>query len=147
MSSFNYLTVLHTVTLLFKLAIISDSVADDAETKQKIAFGEANPPSVHIHIVEAEKSISCKKFFLDYVKPQQVVLFRGAIKHSRAFTHWTDDYFLGLKDVPQDHTVLIESRKKENRTSPPSYMPFQEFVGIYNYTDQYMVDGVPPYLR
>lgn len=121
--------------------------AAEGDIKQKIAFGAGNPPSVHVPIVEAEQSISSKKFFTDYVKPQSVVLFRGAIKHSRAFTHWSDDYFLGLTDVPADHTVLIESRKKENRTSPPSYMSFKEFVKIYNLTDQYMVDGVPSFLR
>ena len=127
---------------------ISYCVAEkDGSTKTQIAFGEANPPSTHVPVIKAEQSISCKKFFLDYVKPQQVLLFRGAIKQSQAFTHWTDDYFLGLKDGPQDHTVSIESRKQENRTSPPSYMPFQEFVRIYNYTDQYMVDSVPPRLR
>ena len=98
-------------------------------------------------VIEAEQSISCKKFFTDYVKSQQVVLFRSAIKHSRAFTHWTDDYFLGLKEIPADHMVLVEHGKKENRDSPAESMTFQEFVRIYNHTDQYMVNGVPPFLR
>ena len=119
----------------------------EGSTKKRIAFGEANPPSTHVPVIEAEQSISCKKFFLDYVKPQQVVLFRGAIKHSRAFTHWTDDYFLSLKDIPADHMVLVEHGKKENRDSPAESMTFQEFVRIYNHTDQYMVNGVPPFLR
>lgn len=123
------------------------SSSGDGGDDMKIAFGAGNPPSLHIPIVEQHQSISSKKFFVDYVLNKKAVLFKGAIKDSPAYKLWSDEYFLNLRNIPSDHVVLIESRKKENRTSPPSQMPFKEFVGVYNVTDQYMVDAVPPFLR
>jgi len=52
-----------------------------------------------------------------------------------------------LSGIPDNHTVLAESKKKENRTYPTVRMPFKKFVSVYNTTDQYMVESVPPFLR
>lgn len=112
----------------------------------KIRFGESGS-SIHIPIIDNQKSLSAKEFFSTYVKRQQPVLFRRAITESKAYKMWSDSYFKGLTGIPEDHAVLIERRKKENRTNPPTHMPFKEFVEIYNLTDQYMVDAVPVFLR
>lgn len=113
----------------------------------RIAFGAGNPPSLHIPIVDQDQSISTRRFFENYVMKAEPVLFKGAVKHSPAFHLWTDDYFLNLDNIPADHTVLIENRKKENRTNPPTDMHFKEFIRVYNHTDQYMVDAVPEFIR
>jgi len=116
-----------------------------AETK--IAFGAANPPSIHVAIVRNERSLSTKKFFTTFVSEQIPVLFKAAILNSPAYRLWTDEYFMKLSGIPDNHTVLAESKKKENRTYPTVRMPFKKFVSVYNTTDQYMVESVPPFLR
>ena len=117
------------------------------QPKNPIVFGEGRP-SIHVPVVESVgSSISPKEFFTNYVKKQEVVLFKGAIQKSKAYKLWSDEYFRQLTDIPKGHDVLVESRKKENRTMPPTRMPFKEFVEIYNLTDQYMVEPVPDFLR
>lgn len=71
----------------------------------------------------------------------------GAGKSSPAYSHWaSDSYFLSL-DMPDNAMVNVETAKKEHRTNPSVRMHFQEFVRVYNSTDQYMVDSVPELLQ
>ncbi|CAH1798269.1 unnamed protein product [Owenia fusiformis] len=86
-----------------------------------------------------------KTFFEQYAIESKPVLFKGAIKESPAFKLWTDKYFLDL-EIPAEERVSIETKKKENRTQPTVDMNFQDFVRIYNSTDRYMVNPVPPVL-
>lgn len=108
------------------------------------AFGEDRPTR---QVTTLRGVINTEEFFHKAVFRQEAVLLKGLYTHSRAFELWTDEYFLGLETIPSDHTVLIESRKKENRTIPPTNMHFQTFIQIYNITDQYMVESVPEFLQ
>lgn len=155
--NFQTLLLLISTTFLSVSGTTSSTTAggDNSETslnnkdhhQSPIAFGEGTT-TVHIPVVDSlSKSISAKGFFTAYVKNQQPVLFKGAILKSKAYQSWSDQYFKTLQDIPEGHNVLVESRKKENRTVPPTRMPFKEFVEIYNHTDQYMVEPVPIFLR
>lgn len=109
----------------------------------KMPFGKGKP-STHVKVVD--KVMLGSEFFSTIVGDHEAVLFRGIYKDSPPVKMWTDDYFLKLKDIPADHSVTVEGRKKENRSTPSVAMRFQEFVQIYNITDQYMVEGVPGFL-
>ena len=85
-------------------------------------------------------------FFANYVERSKPLKLSGVAKDSRAVRLWTDAYLLSL-DVPQDSTVHLETKKKENRSQETTTMHFHEFLKIYNQTEHYMVDDVPPYLR
>lgn len=106
-------------------------------------FGTGRPSKL---MDEVEGFPSAKQFFHDYVSVLRPLKMRGAAKVSRAFHQWTDDYFSNLKELDAED-VLIESRKKENRTNPTSFMTLRQFVRIYNDTDQYMVNTVPQALK
>lgn len=135
------------IHLTIFLSVNSEEDKNAKPDGSKLAFGEGNPPSQHVAIVAGRGSLTPKAFFSHYVKEQQAVLLKGVILDLKAHQLWTDDYFRKLTNVPEGHTVLIESRKKENRTKPPTQMPLKEFVEIYNLTDQYMVEPVPVFLR
>lgn len=130
--------------LLFLSGIRADGSSKTSQDREGHLkpFGKSKP-SQHIPVIH--EALTAKQFFSTYVKRQQVVLLKGVYKGSPAERLWSDDYFMKLP-VPSDHKVLIESRKKENRTAPPTMMPFKQFVAIYNHTEQYMVESVPDFL-
>ncbi|KAJ8315593.1 hypothetical protein KUTeg_007743 [Tegillarca granosa] len=106
-------------------------------------FGSGRP---NIEVEEFQNFPSPKIFFENNVLPMKPLIMKGAAKMSPAYDLWTDDYFLGLA-IPDDNMVLVETKKKENRSQPTLDMNFQNFVKIYNKTDQYMVNPVPDFLR
>ncbi|XP_064608195.1 bifunctional peptidase and arginyl-hydroxylase JMJD5-like [Liolophura sinensis] len=106
-------------------------------------FGTGRPSKL---MDEVEGFPSAQEFFHNYVSVLRPLKMTGAAKLSRAFHQWTDDYFTSLQELDAED-VLIESRKKENRTNPTSFMTLRQFVKIYNDTDQYMVNSVPRALR
>ena len=85
-------------------------------------------------------------FLVNYVQKLKPLKLTGVARDSRAVREWTDDYLLAL-DVPRDSIVQLETKKKENRSQETTEMHFHEFLRIYNQTEHYMVDDVPPYLR
>ena len=108
-------------------------------------FGEGRPN----HPVDSVENwpSSIPDFFERYVKRSRPLKMTGAAKLSPAFHKWTDEYFISLDYEPKEYQVVVESRKKENRSVPSVPMNFQEFVKIYNKTDQYMVHRVPPFIE
>lgn len=85
------------------------------------------------------------EFFVQYVQKLKPLKLSGVAKNSRAVRQWTDDYLLIL-DVPEDSVVQLETKKKESRQQDTTEMHFHDFLRIYNHTEHYMVDDVPPYL-
>ncbi|XP_052244595.1 tRNA wybutosine-synthesizing protein 5-like [Dreissena polymorpha] len=85
-------------------------------------------------------------FFENYVKPTKPLKMKGAARISKAMGKWSDEYFLSLDDA-LDTEVKLETKKKENRLQAVDMMTFKNFVRIYNQTEHYMVDSVPPALR
>ena len=86
-----------------------------------------------------------RSFFENYARPLKPLIMKNAAKLSPAFEKWTDDYFLKL-DEPPEHTISIELKKKENRTFGVDDIAFKEFVRVYNESDIYMVNGIPPFI-
>ena len=86
-----------------------------------------------------------KSFFKNYVQPLKPVIMKNAAKLSPAFERWTDEYFL-RQNEPADHKISIELKKKENRTFGVDEISFKEFVQVYNDSDIYMVNGIPPFI-
>jgi len=122
-------------------------ISSNAVAQSKIVFGEANPPFIYVTIVKKGSSISTKDFFTTFVYEQSPVVFKAAILNSPAFRLWTNKYFMKPSGIPNNRTVLVENREKESRTNPSSFIPFKEFVSVYNITDQYMVEPVLSFLR
>ena len=56
-----------------------------------------------------------KEFWLKYVKPSRAVVLRGAIKHSRAFKEWTDEY---LKKNFGDLEMRLEGKNEKSSKVP-----------------------------
>ncbi|GAB1602999.1 bifunctional peptidase and arginyl-hydroxylase JMJD5-like [Argonauta hians] len=106
-------------------------------------FGSGRPS---YPIDEIEGFPDVKTFFSDYVFGSRPLKMKNAARLSPAFSLWTDEYFLSL-DIDENSTILVETNKKENRSLPVKWMHFQEFVKIYNHSDKYMVQDVPPYLK
>ena len=84
-------------------------------------------------------------FFENHLYDVKPLHMKGAAKLSKAFDLWTDEYFLS-QDEPDDHTVTVELKKKENRTFGVEDYSFKKFVSVYNTSDIYMVNGVPPFI-
>ncbi|XP_078604682.1 bifunctional peptidase and (3S)-lysyl hydroxylase Jmjd7-like [Branchiostoma floridae x Branchiostoma japonicum] len=86
-------------------------------------------------------------FLRDYAIPSVPVLFKAAVTDSVAFKTWnSDEYFRQFPEAgTQKH--LIETRKKEIRTQPPTDMTLRQFLDRYSQEDIYMVEGVPKFLR
>jgi hypothetical protein len=85
-------------------------------------------------------------FFEQYVRPQMPVKMSGAAKLSKAFSLWTDEYFLSTA-IPSSNKINVETAKKEIRTAPTINMHFHSYIKTYHHEDWYMVDQVPQELQ
>ena len=95
---------------------------------------------------EHEGFIDPVTFITRHALPSVPVLMRNSVKQFPAYKLWkTDDYFLSL-DLSDEEFVVIETKKKENRSMKAIDMHFQDFVEVYNETNQYMVNGLPDFL-
>ena len=120
-----------------------DSDVHQAHAGHLQPFGSSGP----FHEVEVTQSFpSTVEFFKQYVLPLRPLKMTGAARLSCAFHRWTDDYFLQTA-VSVNSCVAVETSKKENRSNPLQYLHFHEFLRVYNTTDQYMVDNIPPEFR
>ncbi|XP_052827307.1 uncharacterized protein LOC106880870 isoform X2 [Octopus bimaculoides] len=106
-------------------------------------FGSGRPTYL---IDEIEGFPDAETFFSKYVFGSRPLKMKGAAQLFPAYHLWTDKYFMSL-DIDPNSTVLVEEHKKENRTLPVKWMHFQKFVQIYNDSNIYMVQDVPPYLK
>lgn len=127
-----------TAYVLFVLSLVSceDLTQRDGHGKP---FGFGRPFQL---VDELDSFPDPKTFYEDYIAAYKPVKIRNGAKVSKAFMKWTDDYFLTLNE-PKDHTVSVETKKKEDRRQHVESMPFVEFVRQYNTTGIYMVNPVP----
>jgi len=135
------------------LCVICVSTAAGADTdgcdKHEVHAGHLQPfgSSGPFHSVDVTDSFpSTAELFHYYVLPSRPLKMMGAARLSSAFHKWTDDYFLQTA-VSANSTVAVETNKKENRSSPLQRLHFHEFLRLYNFTDHYMVDNIPPEFR
>ena len=82
------------------------------------------------------------KFFEKYVATNTPVIFKGAVKDSKPYREWTDEYFLALS-IPEDDRVKVQGQRG---VFDMPEIHFHEFVRTYNQTNEYMETVVPPYL-
>lgn len=146
-----YFSLLLYTSVIF--AEVEQQSSTDAETKVEKdltkepghlkKFGSGRPTYL---IDEIEGFPDIETFFSKYVFGSRPLKMKGAAQLSPAYHLWTDKYFMSL-DIDPNSTVLVEEHKKENRTLPVKWMHFQKFVQIYNGSNIYMVQDVPPYLK
>jgi len=120
-----------------------DSDIHEAHSGHLQPFGSSGP----FHSIDVMHSFpTTAEFFRYYVLQSRPLKMTAAAKLSSAFHKWTDDYFLQTA-VNVNSSVAVETNKKENRSSPLQYLHFHEFLRLYNTTNQYMVDNIPPEFR
>ncbi|CAI9728759.1 wybutosine-synthesizing 5-like isoform X1 [Octopus vulgaris] len=151
MSFLFYLSLLLYTSVIFAQVEQQPSADTETEVEKDLTkepghlkkFGSGRPTYL---IDEIDGFPDVETFFSKYVFGSRPLKMKGAAHWSPAYHLWTDKYFLSL-DIDPNSTVLVEEHKKENRTLPVKWMHFQKFVQIYNDSNIYMVQDVPPYLK
>lgn len=77
-------------------------------------LGSHRPPEVNL-VDDLQEIPSPQEFWTNYVRPSKAVVLRGAAKHGRAFTEWTDKY---LKENFADLEVRLEGKKEKSSRVP-----------------------------
>ena len=72
------------------------------------------PENSHI-VDELDYMPSAEEFWRKYVKPSRAAVLRGAAKHAKAFTHWTEEY---LKEHFGDLEVRVEAKGEKSGKIP-----------------------------
>lgn len=91
----------------------SDSLADVPDGHLK-PLGSHRPPETNL-VDDLQEMPSPQEFWTKYVLPSKAVVLRGAAKHGRAFTLWTDKY---LKEKFADLEVRLEAKKEKSSKVP-----------------------------
>lgn len=97
--------------------------------------------------IEKVSDLSTKNFFTNYVKPKKAVLMQNSVNKFPAFDKWNDQYLTIMSNGHRDYQVLLETKKKESRDQKTISLPLHDFLFIYNTSQLYMVNQVPPYLK
>lgn len=77
-------------------------------------LGSHRPPEINL-VDDLQEMPSPEEFWTKYVLPSKAVVLRGAAKHGKAFTQWTDDY---LKKKFSDLEVRLEGKKEKSSNVP-----------------------------
>ena len=77
-------------------------------------LGSHRPPETNL-VDDLQEMPSPQEFWTKYVRPSKAVVLRGAAKHGRAFTQWTDEY---LKEKFADLEVRLEAKKEKSSKVP-----------------------------
>lgn len=77
-------------------------------------LGSHRPPETNL-VDDLREMPSPQEFWTKYVRPSKAVVLRGAAKHGRAFTQWTDEY---LKEKFADLEVRLEAKKEKSSKVP-----------------------------
>ena len=77
-------------------------------------LGAHRPPETNL-VDELLELPEPREFWSKYVKPSRAVVLRGAVKQSRAFKEWTDEY---LKKHYGDLEVRLEGKNEKSGRIP-----------------------------
>lgn len=77
-------------------------------------LGSHRPPETNL-VDDLQEMPSPQEFWTKYVRPSKAVVLRGAAKHGRAFTQWTDEY---LKEMFAELEVRLEAKKEKSSKVP-----------------------------
>lgn len=85
-------------------------------------------------------------FFKEYIDKNRPILFKGVVKHTKAFKLFDDDYLKNFQGS-SEALVYAEPEKKENRTKKGFEMSFKDFIERYHKESLYMVNALPKELQ
>ena len=133
------------LALVYFTVFIQSTVSND---EQGLPLGHLKPLGGHRPpdpVEERHDVPSPEEFWDKYVKVHKAVVFRGAAKHSLAFSKWTDDYL--IKNFP-DLEVRLEAKKEKQ-----GYIPvgdkgigrdtIKNFINTYHTANKYIVSELP----
>ena len=78
-------------------------------------LGSHREPQNSLMVDELDHMPSAEEFWTKYVKPSRAAVLKGAAKHARAFTKWTEDY---LKHNFGDLEVRVEAKGEKSGKIP-----------------------------
>lgn len=96
---------------LWKSNVLSDTVVPVGHLKP---LGSHRPPQTNL-VDDLEEMPSPQDFWRKYVLPSRAVVLRGAAKHAKAFTEWTDKY---IKEKYADLEIRLEGKKEKSSKVP-----------------------------
>ncbi|KAM7443457.1 hypothetical protein ABFA07_007773 [Porites harrisoni] len=96
---------------LWKSNVLSDTVVPVGHLKP---LGSHRPPQTNL-VDDLEEMPSPQDFWRKYVLPSRAVVLRGAAKHAKAFTKWTDKY---IKEKYADLEIRLEGKKEKSSKVP-----------------------------
>ncbi|XP_028411093.1 uncharacterized protein LOC114533693 [Dendronephthya gigantea] len=129
--------------ITFKILCLQINIADKTFPKGHLKpLGSHRSPE---SIDERFDVPSPLEFWTDYVKISKPVVFRGAAKHSKAFTSWTDKY---LKQNYGDLEVRLENKGEKSGGVPIGAKglgrdTIAHFVDTYHDVNSYIVSELP----
>ncbi|XP_065837981.1 uncharacterized protein [Oscarella lobularis] len=100
-------------------------------------------------VAETTGFLDPETFYRQHTKKFRPIVFRDAAKQSPAFERWTDDYLKATAQANPNNggDLVVEARKKENRSAASYMMSLDRFIDSYRRLDIYMVASVPEFLR
>ena len=96
---------------LWKSNFLSETVVPVGHLKP---LGSHRPPETNL-VDDLEEMPSPQDFWRKYVLPSRAVVLRGAAKHAKAFTEWTDKY---IKEKYADLEIRLEGKKEKSSKVP-----------------------------
>lgn len=109
---------LNTILTLLVVSLSSSTNLDDLASGVPVGhlkpLGAHRPPEATL-VDDLKHVPSPQEFWTKYVLPSKAVVLRGAAKHGRAFTQWTDEY---LKEKFSDLEVRLEAKKEKSSVVP-----------------------------
>lgn len=108
------------LSIIIELLIVSLTVLHDVDSSKDVPMGHLKPLGHHrppeTNLVDdLQEMPTPQEFWTKYVLPSKAAVLRGAAKHGRAFTQWTDEY---LKDKFADLEVRLEGKKEKSSIVP-----------------------------
>eukprot|EP00794_Sanderia_malayensis_P019472 gene19472-21395_t len=133
-------------TTLTLAAILISFVS--ATIDPKLLPGHLKPFGAHMSpepVEESEEIPDAKTFFNEYVLPSKPIVFRGAAKKFKAYSHWTEDYLIKKYG---DLEIRLENKLEKEGYTPQGAKgigrdTISEFIKTYHKEPKYIVSELP----
>jgi len=128
-------------SLLFILIFCTQTLSISSGSHGRL--GEQSDPSVETDALNAVPQPLV--FYEEFVKENKPVVFRSAVKNSRAYKYWTEDY---LVEQYGNLTVRLESRSEQSNRIPNGTISLGldligNFIKHYQSMDSYVISQIP----
>jgi len=128
-------------SLLFTLIFCTQTLSISSGSHGRL--GEQSDPSVETDALNAVPQPLV--FYEEFVKENKPVVFRSAVKNSRAYKYWTEDY---LVEQYGNLTVRLESRSEQSNHIPNGTISLGldligNFIKHYQSMDSYVISQIP----